>query len=40
MLDALVGGVGNVCARSIPGLAEPGCGAIECGGWAMLLLIE
>jgi len=34
MLEPLVGGVGNVCALSRPGLPEAGCGAIECGaGW-------
>lgn len=31
-LEALVGGVGNVCARSMPGLPAPGWGAIACGG--------
>jgi hypothetical protein len=28
-LEALVGGVGNVWARSRPGLPEAGCGAME-----------
>ena len=31
-LDALVGGVGNVCARSRPGRPTLGCGARECCG--------
>jgi len=33
MLEALVGGVGKVCARSIPGRPVPGWGAIDCCDW-------
>lgn len=39
MLEALVGGVGNVWARSIEGLPAVGCGATECEGWERWALI-
>ena len=31
--EALVGGVGNVCALSMPGRPDEGFGAIEVGCW-------
>lgn len=39
MLDALVGGVGKVCALSSCGLPDAGWGAMECGCGGMLALI-